>query len=95
MGKGARTATQAKLIRNPFQLSMNEPNTQKEKIRTRNEEQLGEGRAAAEVAAAAAEEEETPMQLVFSGGTKEMLEVDAHTLFYVEAEGNYIRVDYV
>ena len=39
-------------------------------------------------------EEETPMQLVFSGGTKEMLEVDAHTLFYVEAEGNYIRVAY-
>ena len=34
------------------------------------------------------------MQLVFSGGTKEMLEVDAHTLFYVEAEGNYIRVAY-
>ena len=63
-------------------------NTQKEKIRTRNEEQIGEGRAAEEVA----EEEETPMQLVFSGGTKEMLEVDAHTLFYVEAEGNYIRV---
>ena len=47
------------------------------------------GRAAEEVA-----EEETPMQLVFSGGTKEMLEVDAHTLFYVEAEGNYIRVAY-
>ena len=76
-------------------------NTQKEKIRTRNEEQLGEGRAAEEVAAAAAEEEEeeeeeeeTPMQLFFSGGTKEMLEVDAHTLFYVEAEGNYIRVAY-
>ena len=64
-------------------------NTQKEKIRTRNEEQIGEGRAAEEVA-----EEETPMQLVFSGGTKEMLEVDAHTLFYVEAEGNYIRVAY-
>ena len=42
----------------------------------------------------AEEEEETPMQLVFSGGTKEMLEVDAHTLFYVEAEGNYIRVAY-
>lgn len=62
-------------------------NTQKEKIRTRNEEQIGEGRAVEEVAAAAAaaaaeeEEEETPMQLVFSGGTKEMLEVDAHTLF--------------
>ena len=64
-------------------------NTQKEKIRTRNEEQIEEGRAAEEVA-----EEETPMQLVFSGGTKEMLEVDAHTLFYVEAEGNYIRVAY-
>lgn len=60
-------------------------NTQKEKIRTRNEEQIGEGGAA---------EEETFMQLVFSGGTKEMLEVDAHTLFYVEAEGNYIRVAY-
>lgn len=79
-------------------------NTQKEKIRTRNEEQIGEGRAVEEVAAAEAaaaaaaeeeeEEEETPMQLVFSGGTKEMLEVDAHTLFYVEAEGNYIRVAY-
>ena len=68
-------------------------NTQKEKIRTRNEEQIGEGRAVEEVAAVA-EEEETPMQLVFSGGTKEMLEVDAHTLFYVEAEGNYIRVAY-
>ena len=63
-------------------------NTQKEKIRTRNEEQIEEGRAAEEEVA----EEETPMQLVFSGGTKEMLEVDAHTLFYVEAEGNYIRV---
>ena len=69
---------------------MKRENTQKEKIRTRNEEQIGEGRAAEEVA----EEEETPMQLVFSGGTKEMLEVDAHTLFYVEAEGNYIRVAY-
>jgi len=68
-------------------------NTQKEKIRTRNEEQIGEGRAAEEVAEEVAEEE-TPMQLVFSGGTKEMLEMDAHTLFYVEAEGNYIRVAY-
>ena len=48
-------------------------NTQKEKIRTRNEEQIGEGSAVEEVA-----EEKTPMQLVFSGGTKEMLEVDAH-----------------
>ena len=66
-------------------------NTQKEKIRTRNEEQIGESSAVEEVAE---EEEETPMQLVFSGGTKEMLEVDAHTLFYVEAEGNYIRVAY-
>ena len=64
-------------------------NTQKEKIRTRNEEQIGEGSAVEEVA-----EEKTPMQLVFSGGTKEMLEVDAHTLFYVEAEGNYIKVAY-
>lgn len=53
-------------------------NTQKEKIRTRNEEQIGESSAVEEVAE---EEEETPMQLVFSGGTKEMLEVDAHTLF--------------
>ncbi len=58
-------------------------NIQKEIAQARNEEQTGEGR-----------EEELPVQLVFSGGTKEMLEVDADTLFYVEAEGNYIRVAY-
>ena len=45
----------------------------------------------AEAAAAAEEEEETPMQLVFSGGTKEMLEVDAHTLF---ADDNLQKTNY-
>lgn len=38
--------------------------------------------------------EERSVQLVFSGGTKEMLEVDAHTLLYIEAEGNYIKITY-
>ena len=64
-------------------------------IRVKKEtEDKAETNETEEVAAAEEEEEETPMQLVFSGGTKEMLEVDAHTLFYVEAEGNYIRVAY-
>lgn len=34
------------------------------------------------------------VRLVFSGGTKEMLEVDAYTLLYIEAEGNYVRIAY-
>lgn len=37
---------------------------------------------------------EKPVHLVFSGGTKEMLEISANTLLYVEAEGNYVRVTY-
>lgn len=37
---------------------------------------------------------EEPVRLVFSGGTKEMLEVDAYTLLYIEAEGNYVRIAY-
>lgn len=37
---------------------------------------------------------ETPARLVFSGGTKERLEVDAYTLLYIEAEGNYVRIAY-
>ena len=32
--------------------------------------------------------------LVFSGGTKDMLEVKAVDFLYVEAEGNYVKVDY-
>lgn len=37
---------------------------------------------------------EKPVPLVFSGGAKEMLEVLANALLYVEAEGNYVRVTY-
>lgn len=37
-------------------------------------------------------EVEKPVRLVFSGGTKEAVEVDANTLLYVEAEGNYVSV---
>lgn len=37
---------------------------------------------------------EKPVHLAFSGGTKEMLEVPADALLYVEAEGNYVRVTY-
>lgn len=32
--------------------------------------------------------------LVFSGGTKDMLEVKAVDFLYAEAEGNYVKVDY-
>ena len=35
---------------------------------------------------------EAPVRLVFSGGTKEILELDAYTLLYIEAEGNYVRI---
>ena len=37
---------------------------------------------------------EKPAHLVFSGGTKEMLEIPANALLYVEAEGNYVRIIY-
>lgn len=35
-----------------------------------------------------------PCHLVFSGGAKDVLKVDADTLLYIEAEGNYICVVY-
>ena len=42
------------------------------------------------------ETEETPsVTLVFSGGTKEMLEMDARSFLYAESEGNYVRLHYL
>ena len=40
-------------------------------------------------------EETPPATLVFSGGTKEMLEIDARSFLYAEAEGNYVRLHYL
>ena len=39
-------------------------------------------------------EETPPATLVFSGGTKEMLEMDARSFLYAESEGNYVRLHY-
>ncbi len=39
-------------------------------------------------------EETPPAMLVFSGGTKEMLEMDARSFLYAESEGNYVRLHY-
>lgn len=58
-------------------------NTEKEMIKTEEEGENGDCESA-----------ETPVRLLFSGGTKEMLEVDAYTLLYIEAEGNYVRIAY-
>ena len=42
------------------------------------------------------ETKETPSAtLVFSGGTKETLEIDARSFLYAEAEGNYVRLHYL
>lgn len=40
------------------------------------------------------DEAEEPVRLVFSSATREMLEVEAYTLLYIEAEGNYVRIVY-
>ena len=40
------------------------------------------------------EEEDGSKALIFSGGTKEMLEVKADNFLYAEAEGNYVRVTF-
>ena len=40
-------------------------------------------------------EETPPATLVFSGGTREMLEMDARSFLYAEAEGNYVRLHYL
>ena len=40
-------------------------------------------------------EETPPATLVFSGGTKEMLEMDARSFLYAESEGNYVRLHYL
>ncbi|WP_291527921.1 LytTR family DNA-binding domain-containing protein [Bacteroides sp. UBA939] len=71
---------------------------------TREKAETGENtevRGRATEAAEAGEKEnvccpltEKPVNLVFSGGTKEMLEIPANALLYVEAEGNYVRVIY-
>ncbi len=37
-------------------------------------------------------EEDCPKVLIFSGGTKEVLEVNADNFLYAEAEGNYVKV---
>lgn len=39
-------------------------------------------------------EETPPATLVFSGGTREMLEMDARSFLYAESEGNYVRLHY-
>ena len=42
------------------------------------------------------EVEEVPSpSLVFSGGTREMLELDARSFLYAESEGNYVRLHYL
>lgn len=40
-------------------------------------------------------EETPPATLVFSGGTREMLELDARLFLYAESEGNYICLHYL
>ena len=40
-------------------------------------------------------EETPPATLVFSGGTREMLEIDARSFLYAESEGNYVRLHYL
>lgn len=40
-------------------------------------------------------EETPPATLVFSGGTREMLELDARSFLYAESEGNYVRLHYL
>lgn len=40
-------------------------------------------------------EEEETTRIVFSGGTKESLEIPASDLLYVEAEGNYVKIAYL
>ena len=40
-------------------------------------------------------EETPPATLVFSGGTKETLEMDARSFLYAESEGNYVRLHYL
>lgn len=40
-------------------------------------------------------EEEVTTRIVFSGGTKESLEISAGDLLYVEAEGNYVKIAYL
>lgn len=40
-------------------------------------------------------EETPPATLVFSGGTKEMLEMDVRSFLYAESEGNYVRLHYL
>lgn len=40
-------------------------------------------------------EEEETTRIVFSGGTKESLEISAGDLLYVEAEGNYVKIAYL
>ena len=40
-------------------------------------------------------EETPPATLVFSGGTRETLELDAHSFLYAESEGNYVRLHYL
>ena len=40
-------------------------------------------------------EETPPATLVFSGGTREMLELDARLFLYAESEGNYVRLHYL
>ena len=39
-------------------------------------------------------EETPPATLVFSGGTRETLELDARSFLYAESEGNYVRLHY-
>lgn len=39
-------------------------------------------------------EETPPTTLVFSGGTREMLELDTRLFLYAESEGNYVRLHY-
>ena len=39
-------------------------------------------------------EETPPATLVFSGGTRETLEMDARSFLYAESEGNYVRLHY-
>ena len=40
-------------------------------------------------------EETPPATLVFSGGTRETLELDARSFLYAESEGNYVRLHYL
>ena len=39
--------------------------------------------------------ETPPATLVFSGGTRETLELDARSFLYAESEGNYVRLHYL